>query len=451
MIRFLVERGVPVNARSRYGHTPLINAASKGAIAVVEYLLNETDADPLLRNDFGETAYDAAAAVGSVYLCELLEAAERSCWMGDHPYSSLSMHVTVPVLIYENQRANNSLIRVGLGKPTFSSTALGKNDRRTAWSMYPSGEPTTKSHVRLPALDASWFWMTDWSIDYSSPDTDREGWQYAKSFQDEVWTGSMPTSGTGWVRRRRWMRIMKRRIDQDREVLEQIAEEEEEEQQDVAQQSSTTVGMSLTKAQSVFVGCTTHVQTIEEASRQSSLEWTRSARSSISSNRPYVWEPNEQAPECRRCGRWFNLLVRRHHCRRCGLVVCDKCSNRGVMLPFSHIVQDPAIPLEQHYLISLEPQRVCDACFNVLSRPSSIMMECPVCGKGLDEFGSAQQQERHVQTCLNANTPTALTGIRYVARTPFGTGRARVCHLSRGIRARYGVLFFWVFLCAYGP
>lgn len=106
------------------------------------------------------------------------------------------------------------------------------------------------------------------------------------------------------------------------------------------------------------------------------------------------------------------------------------------MLPFSHIVQDPAVPMEQHYQISLQPQRLCDGCFEELSRPrgtssnsrptsvrmgrsssvQSIMMECPVCGRGLEEFGSMNEQEQHVQTCLNANTPAALSGIRYVGK-----------------------------------
>lgn len=43
----------------------------------MEYLLHEADADPLQRNAFGETAYDAAAAAGSAYVCQVLEAAER--------------------------------------------------------------------------------------------------------------------------------------------------------------------------------------------------------------------------------------------------------------------------------------------------------------------------------------------------------------------------------------
>lgn len=103
------------------------------------------------------------------------------------------------------------------------------------------------------------------------------------------------------------------------------------------------------------------------------------------------------------------------------------------MLPFSHIVQDPSVPLEQHYLISLRPQRVCDGCFEDLSRPrgsarpasfrmqrapstQSIMMECPVCGKDLNECGDVEEQEQHVQTCLNTRTPTTMTGIRYVGK-----------------------------------
>ncbi|KAI7847538.1 ankyrin repeat-containing domain protein [Circinella umbellata] len=248
MVRFLVESHVPVNVRSRIGNTPLINAASKGDIAVVEYLLNETEADPLLCNKFGETAYDAAAAIGHVYLCELLEAAERSCWVDptrggrrDGPYNSLSIHITIPVLIHENQRSIATITPSLLLKRTsnkksisFSSTALNKNDSRKAWSLYPSGEPTTKSHVKLPPLErtSAWFWLTDWTIDYSHPNTDHDGWQYSKGgFDTDEWTPVYPTTGTGWVRRRRWMRIMKRRVDNhlDSSQEGQVQEEQVEE------------------------------------------------------------------------------------------------------------------------------------------------------------------------------------------------------------------------------
>lgn len=49
----------------------LVNAASKGHLPVVLYLLSKQQADPLVRNNWGETAYDVAAAVFEVWICEV--------------------------------------------------------------------------------------------------------------------------------------------------------------------------------------------------------------------------------------------------------------------------------------------------------------------------------------------------------------------------------------------
>ena len=49
-----------------------MNAASKGHLPVVLYLLSKQSADPLIRNNWGETAYDAAAAVFEVWICEVM-------------------------------------------------------------------------------------------------------------------------------------------------------------------------------------------------------------------------------------------------------------------------------------------------------------------------------------------------------------------------------------------
>lgn len=62
--------------------TSLVNAASKGYLEIVEYLLYEANANPLIKNNFGEAAYDAAAAAGEAHICEVLERAERSWWTG---------------------------------------------------------------------------------------------------------------------------------------------------------------------------------------------------------------------------------------------------------------------------------------------------------------------------------------------------------------------------------
>jgi len=57
------------------------------------------------------------------------------------------------------------------------------------------------------------------------------------------------------------------------------------------------------------------------------------------------WEVDEEVSNCRRCSAEFSLLVRRHHCRKCGVIFCWQCSNFTIMMPSSD-----------------KPQRVCEAC-----------------------------------------------------------------------------------------
>lgn len=40
-----------------------------------------------------------------------------------------------------------------------------------------------------------------------------------------------------------------------------------------------------------------------------------------------TWVPDGDAPDCGSCGQNFNLFNRRHHCRACGDVFCNRCSN----------------------------------------------------------------------------------------------------------------------------
>lgn len=60
-----------VDRKAKCGWTPLMNAASKGHLPVVLYLLTKQAADPLVRNDWGETAYDVAAAVFEVHIVQV--------------------------------------------------------------------------------------------------------------------------------------------------------------------------------------------------------------------------------------------------------------------------------------------------------------------------------------------------------------------------------------------
>ncbi|ORY96510.1 FYVE zinc finger-domain-containing protein [Syncephalastrum racemosum] len=87
------------------------------------------------------------------------------------------------------------------------------------------------------------------------------------------------------------------------------------------------------------------------------------AASAAAGPRPFTWESDMSAKECRRCERRFGLIVRRHHCRRCGLIVCDKCSASRTYLNASEILQDPNGPVESVQVLASQHQRVCDKCY----------------------------------------------------------------------------------------
>ncbi|XP_024083397.1 pleckstrin homology domain-containing family F member 2 [Cimex lectularius] len=66
-----------------------------------------------------------------------------------------------------------------------------------------------------------------------------------------------------------------------------------------------------------------------------------------------VWVPDSEANVCMHCKRnQFTVLHRRHHCRKCGVVVCGPCSNKKFLLPSQ----------------SSKPLRVCLQCYDALSK-----------------------------------------------------------------------------------
>eukprot|EP00053_Salpingoeca_punica_P023913 m.11741 g.11741 ORF g.11741 m.11741 type:complete len:559 (-) comp5917_c0_seq1:132-1808(-) len=62
-----------------------------------------------------------------------------------------------------------------------------------------------------------------------------------------------------------------------------------------------------------------------------------------------AWQPDESCTNCSSCNVEFSLLVRRHHCRNCGKVVCRNCSSQKY--------SDDVVELE----------KVCPACYASLT------------------------------------------------------------------------------------
>ena len=76
-----------------------------------------------------------------------------------------------------------------------------------------------------------------------------------------------------------------------------------------------------------------------------------STRTPFISTRQYVlprWQPDSEVSECPICKRQFSVFFRRHHCRKCGRVVCNDCSPHRITIPRQFIVHPPDASAETH-------------------------------------------------------------------------------------------------------
>jgi hypothetical protein len=104
------------------------------------------------------------------------------------------------------------------------------------------------------------------------------------------------------------------------------------------------------------------------------------------------------ARECNGCNTAFGLFFRRHHCRCCGLVFCDRCSPRRAALPyhFRDIGQAPDPNGMSPLSDPLAVYRVCVPCSDKLSLG---------CAVGSVYFGTPRGLEYHGQLSTATHTP----------------------------------------------
>lgn len=114
------------------------------------------------------------------------------------------------------------------GSNRFDDTA----DTRASASASANSSPVEGSSAGLDLShrQPAWYWISDWQIDLTDPASSPvNGWSYACSFdapKDEwrsdpsqelrdILEGSVHQSlgGKKWIRRRRWVRVMRRRVD----------------------------------------------------------------------------------------------------------------------------------------------------------------------------------------------------------------------------------------------
>jgi hypothetical protein len=74
-----------------------------------------------------------------------------------------------------------------------------------------------------------------------------------------------------------------------------------------------------------------------------------------------LWHPDATTSACSKCSKAFSLLNRRHHCRNCGHVVCDGCSNKRLLV---------------EHVDARREVRVCAACYQTLTGATVEIGDC---------------------------------------------------------------------------
>jgi len=90
-------------------------------------------------------------------------------------------------------------------------------------------------------------------------------------------------------------------------------------------------------------------KTLEELGQQ--LSWNKLQLDSMKEETQVAgaWERDSDALSCKLCDKEFNIARRKHHCRNCGGIFCDSCSDNKMELPSS-----------------AKKLRVCDNCYTLL-------------------------------------------------------------------------------------
>ena len=80
-----------------------------------------------------------------------------------------------------------------------------------------------------------------------------------------------------------------------------------------------------------------------------------------------LWLADSSSDVCMMCKIPFDLLIRRHHCRKCGLIFCGGCCSNYIKLPTNLILCAPGF--DRSTIDPTLPVRCCNKCKQSNNRP----------------------------------------------------------------------------------
>eukprot|EP01060_Flectonema_neradi_P025248 TRINITY_DN34074_c0_g1_i1.p1 TRINITY_DN34074_c0_g1~~TRINITY_DN34074_c0_g1_i1.p1 ORF type:complete len:504 (+),score=103.37 TRINITY_DN34074_c0_g1_i1:94-1605(+) len=128
-------------------------------------------------------------------------------------------------------------------------------------------------------------------------------------------------------------------------------------------------------------------------------ESSDSSSSSSSKNQTLkaVWQPDNERKDCNVCNTKFTIHRRRHHCRKCLLLVCNSCSRHRAVVPGSG---------------SNAEERICSPCYFAQDGPSSPQRPPPLkpVSSATEAFASESPDFRPQSASAQEASPVAEEG-----------------------------------------
>ncbi|KAL7406551.1 hypothetical protein ABVT39_022100 [Epinephelus coioides] len=124
-----------------------------------------------------------------------------------------------------------------------------------------------------------------------------------------------------------------------------------------------------------------------------------------------TWIPDQASAVCMRCACKFTMTQRRHHCRKCGFVVCGACSKKRAIIGHIH----PTKCL-----------RVCTMCHSSLSTTEAGAQEVSrIRGSSTEKIGSDEDEfegsyeEEEVEEQMEDHDPSRWMGSQMDSWSPY--------------------------------
>ena len=116
-----------------------------------------------------------------------------------------------------------------------------------------------------------------------------------------------------------------------------------------------------------------------------------------------IWQADEEVESCFICHKDFTLFYRRHHCRKCGRVVCGTCSSTMTSYePGTYVVS----PQSQVFMQSPHvPHRTCDVCVEQMAMENSLRDSVITASSPMEVPPRNQVKDVSIQRTVGVNEP----------------------------------------------